>query len=52
MRKDKDGQERQGRSHRACFKGYKAHIIIARKRNGKKVNRVSARTKAKLGKET
>ena len=44
-RRGKDGQRRQTRAHRACFKAYRSQIIKDRKGNSKKGNRAATRAK-------
>ena len=45
VRRGKNGQRRQDRTHRAYFKAYKLQIINNRKDNGKKGNISATRTK-------
>ena len=45
VRRGKDGQRRQTRAHRACFKAYRPQIIKDRKGNSKKGNRAATRAK-------
>ena len=40
MRRGKDDQRRETRTHRTCCKAYKTQIINTRKDDGRKVNRV------------